>query len=236
MGYCSEVALAFSAEMEKEFLKKLKKQNPEVQRGIDGADFYTKDGCTLRVWQMVKWYTDFPEVQFIEDFINSLDDDGDEAVAEQYRFLRIGENLDDIEDRGCLCPSFTLYITTKIVTDVNEGKALAPQPENTPATPPSDLLQVSRHLELSLSHIPFDDYDKLDREVEYQGEVVVYRKDRGYFIFVPQDNVEEYLNLLFERGISDAFRHIVRVASGLGCDWIVADVDAKIAANLPVFG
>jgi hypothetical protein len=91
-------------------------------------------------------------------------------------------------------------------------------------------------LDLSLSHIPYDDIEKLDREVEYEGAVIVYRKDGGYFIYVPQDDVEEYLDLLSEHGYSNAFRHIVQTASGLGCGWIVAEADAKICPDLPTFG
>ena len=49
----------------------------------------------------VKWYTNFDDYKDIQMFVNFMDamDKSDEH-QEKYRFLRIGEELEDIEYRG----------------------------------------------------------------------------------------------------------------------------------------
>ena len=44
-------------------------------------------------WNYVKWYQRFDDVGFIEDFLSAIPD-------EDYRFVRIGEDQDDSENRG----------------------------------------------------------------------------------------------------------------------------------------
>lgn len=63
---------------------------------LDGAEIYSLDNrdnpankgsYVVLHWKSVKWYSDFKEVAYIEDFIKSL---------EAYQFIRIGEIFDDI--------------------------------------------------------------------------------------------------------------------------------------------
>jgi hypothetical protein len=234
MGYYSDVALALSAEAEKAFQEALNGTSSEVRVVVEAAELHKDEGNTLRLWKTVKWYPEFPEVEFVMKFIADLDTSDPEA----YHFISLGEDADDVEDRGSFYASFRMYWTRKICFDAPEhdNAPSAPQPADAPVPPRTDLLQVRKCLDISLSHIPHDDFENLDREVRYEGEIIVYRKDRGYFIHVPLDNTGNYLGLLFERGFSDAFRYLIQVASGLGCDWIVADADVKISAALPVFG
>lgn len=44
-------------------------------------------------WDGLKWYTDYRDVQWVEDFLGSFND-------EDYYFLRIGDDIDDTEERG----------------------------------------------------------------------------------------------------------------------------------------
>ena len=58
-----------------------------------------KYGSAFGSWtDSIKWYTcepeGFPEVDFIESFLTSLEE-------KEYRFMRIGEDYEDVEVRGC---------------------------------------------------------------------------------------------------------------------------------------
>ncbi len=45
-------------------------------------------------WDNVKWYEGYEDVGFIEEFVS-------EAIEpEDYRFVRVGEETDDLEERG----------------------------------------------------------------------------------------------------------------------------------------
>jgi len=45
-------------------------------------------------WDSVKWYDGYDCVGFLETFLN------DHIVEEDYRFVRVGEDSDDLEERG----------------------------------------------------------------------------------------------------------------------------------------
>ena len=102
MGYRSEVGLALT----KNGVDTLKRRlaSPELGQEIrqviryffDHADKHAKDedgGQEAWYWDYRKWYTEFPEVDFIEQLMSELPD-GD------FRFIRIGEDYDDTEMRG----------------------------------------------------------------------------------------------------------------------------------------
>ena len=44
-------------------------------------------------WEWLKWYSDFPDVSFIEKFMADLE-------VEDYLFFRVGEEIGDIEIKG----------------------------------------------------------------------------------------------------------------------------------------
>lgn len=102
MGYRSKAALCLTAEGEQRLQKKLS----EVEK-TTSTDYFTTgksftenfavrkdaDGAVLRHWDWYKWYSEFPEIQFITEFMNELD-------YSDYYFCRIGENIDDIECTG----------------------------------------------------------------------------------------------------------------------------------------
>ena len=66
-------------------------------------------GVELYYWDTYKWYIEFPEIKWITDFIDSLS-------PEEYKFIRIGEDYDDIEYSGCFYDGpFNVSIHRKIV-------------------------------------------------------------------------------------------------------------------------
>jgi hypothetical protein len=219
MGYCSNVALALNAEAEKAFQDALKNAEAEtVNFCNEQPESYSDHGDnTLRIWRAVKWYEEIDEVKFVTDFHSDQDD-------EAYRFLRVGEDAGDVEDYGALYGVFELYPETGIHFNVEKSTQQSVLAEQ----------NVRKVYDLALSQISSGDCEKLDREVKYEGEIIVYRKDGGYFIYVPQDDVDEYLGLLAEREFSEGFRNIIRLVSEKGCSWIVADRDARITPSLPI--
>lgn len=103
MGYRSEVRIITT----KEGYEKLKlyvkeyienKVKPEERYNLlENCDIEEKDDkmCYLG-WNYIKWYDNcFPEVDAIEDGLNKLEEDDI-----SYRFARIGEDYDDIEEKN----------------------------------------------------------------------------------------------------------------------------------------
>jgi len=106
MGYRSEIAIAIHKDVIGEFLTFLK--TTKVMHEIFGQYGFTLDkdfqgkGHWLFTESQIKWYTmmedDYPEVDAFEKFFSLMDED--EKTEDKYRFIRIGEELDDIERRG----------------------------------------------------------------------------------------------------------------------------------------
>lgn len=51
------------------------------------AEKFISDDCITLYWEWVKWYEEFEEIQFFEKFYQKL---------ENYAFIRVGEDNDDI--------------------------------------------------------------------------------------------------------------------------------------------
>ncbi len=110
MGYRSEVILAVGPEVMPQFMVTMAK-SPEARQMCFGdhtemiKDYQGIKGSFLFRWDHIKWYDGYEEVQAIEDFLNWAEDkleiDGKEIDGdEHFRFVRIGEEYDDIETRG----------------------------------------------------------------------------------------------------------------------------------------
>lgn len=102
MGYYSDTALALTGKGVDTLNKKLaapetsEETRKEVQGLLSQADSHYTDsnsGAEVWHWAWSKWYSQFPEVAFIESLMDEMDD-------EDYRFIRIGENCDDTEVCG----------------------------------------------------------------------------------------------------------------------------------------
>ena len=113
MGYRSQVVLAISKELIP-FLMLATSKNKEAEalvfRGADKFDRdYGGDKSWLLHWDNIKWYESYPSVDAIEKFVTEAesdeykitDDDGNKVYSSDLvRFVRVGEDNDDIEVRG----------------------------------------------------------------------------------------------------------------------------------------
>jgi len=113
VGYRSDVALELT-EAGEAFLQKRLQEAPaevaeEVRTTLSYASTYEDSGVTLRYWEWIKWYEDYPDIAFIEATLNAM-------PAEDYKFIRLGEDYDDpTEIRGCSWESpFDLSVVRSI--------------------------------------------------------------------------------------------------------------------------
>jgi len=111
MGYRSEVILAVGAEVMPQFMVTMAKS--EEARKLCWSDhcemikdYAGEKGAFLFRWGGIKWYDSYEEIQAIQDFIQwcdceTIEVEGKEVDAsEYYRFVRIGEEMDDNEAQG----------------------------------------------------------------------------------------------------------------------------------------
>ena len=111
MGYRSEVILAIGPEVMPQFMVTMAK-SPEARNMCwSESDNLIKDYCSIKGaflfrWSHIKWYDSFEEVAAIQDFIDwceteTVEVDGKEMDASEfYRFVRIGEEMDDNDVQG----------------------------------------------------------------------------------------------------------------------------------------
>ena len=115
MGYYSDVSLCLTKTGVATLREKLGNAPPEVktevERLLEYADTHTLDPASEAEfwwWSDIKWYSDFPDVGFMEAFIRELDE-------RDYYFLRIGEADDDTERLGCYLDNpFNMYLVRSI--------------------------------------------------------------------------------------------------------------------------
>tara|TARA_Y100000310_G_C20435123_1_gene693359 strand:- start:100 stop:438 length:339 start_codon:yes stop_codon:yes gene_type:complete len=88
MGYRSQVAVAIGKKHVEDFQKII---TNEWNYKPEKHEFSTH---TVYVWDWVKWYDGYDEVDAITEFIDELDEG-----TEDIEFLRIGEETGDIELR-----------------------------------------------------------------------------------------------------------------------------------------
>ena len=110
MGYRSHVVLAIAGPLVPQFMVTLAK-SPEARALCFGdtdkqeRDFQDEKGSFFFEWQGIKWYDSYEPIRAIEDFMDWAADRhkiGDKEIDGEdfYRFVRIGEDTDDIETRG----------------------------------------------------------------------------------------------------------------------------------------
>ena len=111
MGYRSEVILAVGPEVMPQFMVTMAK-SPQA-RELCWADhdemirdYNDEKGAFLFRWSGIKWYDSFECVAAIQDFLDwceseRIEVEGEEVDAcEFYRFVRVGEEMDDNEVQG----------------------------------------------------------------------------------------------------------------------------------------
>jgi len=112
MGYRSQVVLAISKHLTP-FFTLATAQNAAAQTLVfNDADTFDRDyggdKSWLLVWDGIKWYESYEDIQALEKFIQEatcdeyeFEVDGEaQASSEHIRFVRVGEESDDIEVSG----------------------------------------------------------------------------------------------------------------------------------------
>ena len=119
MGYRSTVILAVSKEA-RPYLMHFLGKTPTAMELCFGPhtdrteDFQGEEGSVMFRFDSIKWYEGYKEVDAIESFMSHMDCDDAEELGEgyeHYRFVRVGEEYDDIVQRG---EAFEVYPTVSI--------------------------------------------------------------------------------------------------------------------------
>ena len=113
MGYRSDVGFACDPII-KDMIKTVTEWDKELKELIDYADDMSCDDNGRWRFESVKWYENYPDVQVVENIMIMCDNVNMSGLAyDSYGFIRIGEELEDIEMKGC--PStFDLYINRSL--------------------------------------------------------------------------------------------------------------------------
>ena len=117
MGYRSDIGLALTQKAVQILHQKLNALDKNSEAFSVITDFFTyadkhfeatDSGSEVYLWEYVKWYQEFPDVEFVEKLLSELD-------WSDFLFVRIGDDLDDIETRGCFWDNpFDLGISRSI--------------------------------------------------------------------------------------------------------------------------
>jgi hypothetical protein len=130
MGYRSSVVLGIAPQAAHAFMA-LQAKNPEVMKLCNEADRFTsgysEPGDYFMYWNGIKWYDSYPEIAAIQEFVmamdsNDLQDYGEDTApkgesdqwGEYFKFIRIGEDIDDVETAGWSDCFEDVYITRDI--------------------------------------------------------------------------------------------------------------------------
>ena len=118
MGYRSEVVLYVGPEVMPQFMVTMAKSSQARELCFADHDDMVKDygdekGSFLFKWGWLKWYDSYECIRAITDFMDWCDGeevptgeqnaDGEDittSASDFFRFVRIGEELEDIEHRG----------------------------------------------------------------------------------------------------------------------------------------
>ena len=108
MGYRSTAILAVSKEA-RPYLMHFLGKTPAAMELCFGPhadrteDFQGEEGSVMFRFDSIKWYEGYKEIEAIESFMSHMDCDEAEELGEgveHYRFVRTGEDYEDIEQRG----------------------------------------------------------------------------------------------------------------------------------------
>jgi len=127
MGYRSEVVLAVHKQVMGKFLQLIGINDEMKTLCFADADEvrenYKGDGNFLFRWSGIKWYPDYEGIDAIIDFMQWCHDtdikdenhpeDRQISATEFFKFLRVGEECEDIEHDG-YCEDFEIYTQTTI--------------------------------------------------------------------------------------------------------------------------
>ena len=106
MGYRSDVAIAIHKDLHGDFLTFLNTEKLMAEIFGDRSDFhldkdYQGEGHWLFTCNGIKWYAtwdEYTDIQMFEKFFDRMDEN--QKTEDMYRFIRIGEEDNDIDRRG----------------------------------------------------------------------------------------------------------------------------------------
>ena len=91
MGYRSRVAISLS-DAAVETIKSAIKLDKNLRELVNDSEEPTLDHGRI-YFSDIKWYEGYPEIDAMENFLSQLDE-------EDYGFIRIGEDYEDVEEKG----------------------------------------------------------------------------------------------------------------------------------------
>ena len=112
MGYRSQVVLAISKHLTPFFMMKLSQNKEAEELVFKHTDEFDRDYQGDKSWLIrfdsIKWYESYEDIQTLETFIQEASSDEykfevagvEQSSAEHIRFVRVGEESDDIECHG----------------------------------------------------------------------------------------------------------------------------------------
>ena len=119
MGYYSDVALCLTKngmDQLKTALAEAERNNPDSFAAIkiliagEPSKIDEGTGAVVFLWKGEKWYEEFAEMAFVAKLIDSL-------PSEDFLFIRLGEDYDDIEICGSFCGTpFNISVERKIIS------------------------------------------------------------------------------------------------------------------------
>ena len=114
MGYRSDVAFACDP-IVKDIVQTIAEWDSDLKELLDCAsDLSPGDDDGRWLFTYMKWYESYPDVQIVENIMSMLDEvDIDGFCYDSYGFIRLGEETDDSELRGCTS-SHELYVNRSI--------------------------------------------------------------------------------------------------------------------------
>ena len=102
MGYRSEVAIAIKKEVKAWALI----ANTPLPKLLSEAHTFSGPTAEYYYFDRTKWYIDSPEVNEVMNFLQTLDGEfpeiteSDQRDCSTYGFIRVGEELEDVETHG----------------------------------------------------------------------------------------------------------------------------------------
>ena len=107
MGYRSEVVIAISKDLMPHFLTVFAKEpgcRPMVFKDHDYMnENYDGEETFIVSWSGIKWYEGYPEIDALNHFLDKCEGDEIEGIEEpweHFRFLRLGEDTEDMVEKG----------------------------------------------------------------------------------------------------------------------------------------
>lgn len=97
MGYRSDVGFACHQDVAT-IIEVLRNTVGEFKILVDAAeDMSSKQPYTRLLWTSLKYYDTYSDIQILDEIMQFLDDTGHD---QDYGFIKIGEEYEDIEHRG----------------------------------------------------------------------------------------------------------------------------------------